>query len=459
MSAVRIVVVLFGGLFLVLGPLRRPGDGDLWWQRWLGELILRDHVIPSRLGLETFGAPGAPWVPQEWVFSVLVAWTTQHGMFVVFAIIISLIPTAIMLSIVARSRPTATYSAIAVALLFTALALAASFGVRAQVLGWGCFAAFLLALNRRDSWFYLAVPVAILWANLHASALLAPVYLALFVIGQILDGGLRVLRTSRELRVLPLITMAMICTPFGWHLPAYAVALSVSPIRHYINEWQPVSFNDVDFFIGALPIALILAAGIKITLGQKSEALPVVVLFLAAVLAKRDAPLFAIAAAPLAAHVLDGRFPSVRSVEKRTREMERFAIVAIAIALIVNALALVAVQRVEPPVLPVAAIARAATGGRKVKLFCQDFSHCSLALQYPNVRVFMDGRCDPYPIRVWREYLSIVRAQEGWQGDLERLGVSFVVTRRDGRLNGALAASPAWRNVFQDPTFVLYART
>ena len=73
MSAVRIVMVLWGGLFLVLGPLLPPGDGDLWWQRWLGDLILRTHHLPSALGPETFTSAGVPWVPQEWLLSIVVA--------------------------------------------------------------------------------------------------------------------------------------------------------------------------------------------------------------------------------------------------------------------------------------------------------------------------------------------------------------------------------------------------
>jgi hypothetical protein len=46
------------------------GYGDLAWQRWIGEAIIRSHRIPTALGDETFTAAGAPWVPQEWLFAV-----------------------------------------------------------------------------------------------------------------------------------------------------------------------------------------------------------------------------------------------------------------------------------------------------------------------------------------------------------------------------------------------------
>src|SRR6185437_11515598 len=116
MSAVRIVVVLWGGLFAVLGLLMPPGDGDLWWQRWLGETILATHHLPTALGPETFSAAGAPWIPQEWLLSVLVAVTMNHGMFVFLRLAVSAIPVTILLAIVARSRGRCPLEAVAIVL-------------------------------------------------------------------------------------------------------------------------------------------------------------------------------------------------------------------------------------------------------------------------------------------------------------------------------------------------------
>lgn len=444
----------------MLGPLRRPGDGDLWWQRWLGDLILSRHAIPQTLGPETFTSQGVPWVPQEWMFSVWVAWTSAHHLFVVLALLVSLIPAGILVSVYVRSRERAGPVAIAVAMIFCAIALAASFGVRAQVLGWGCFALFLLCLERRDAWFYLAVPVVALWANLHASAMLAPAFLAARLVGGTLDGGITWLRGSRELRILPLVAAALFCTPLGWHLPAYAVALSASPIRHYIQEWQPVSLGDIDFYLGAFPLALAIAiGGVRAAWRDKAESLPVALLLLAALFAKRDVPLFAIAAAPLAARSFDLRFARLKRIEARIPELEAFAMVAIVVALAINAAALVLVQRVEAPALPVAAIAQLAAGGHDRRLLCEDFTDCSLALQYPNLRVFMDGRCDPYPLTIWQQYLSTIGVRPSWKSTLARYNVDAVVASASGRFAKTLSRDAGWRRVYRDESFVLYERT
>ena len=198
-NAVRLVLVLWGGLYLAVNPFRALNNRDLYWQRWLGDYILQWHRLPTALGTETFTAAGAPWVPQEWFISIFVALAMRHGLLVPFAILMAVIPIGILASIYLRSTKGATPEAIAIVLMFTGCALAASFGIRAQVLGWGCFAAFLLCLDRRDAWAYAAVPIVVLWANVHASVMLAPVFLLARVIGEVATGGARSLRKKSRL--------------------------------------------------------------------------------------------------------------------------------------------------------------------------------------------------------------------------------------------------------------------
>ncbi len=209
-NAVRLVLVLWGGLYLAVNPFRALNNGDLYWQRWLGDYILQWHRLPTALGTETFTAAGAPWVPQEWFISIFVALAMRHGLLVPFAILMAVIPIGILASIYVRSTKAATPEAIAIVLMFTGCALAASFGIRAQVLGWGCFAAFLLCLDRRDAWAYAAAPIVVLWANVHASVMLAPVFLLARVIGEVATSGVSSLHKSRDLRILALIAASLV---------------------------------------------------------------------------------------------------------------------------------------------------------------------------------------------------------------------------------------------------------
>jgi hypothetical protein len=458
MSAVRLVILLWGGLFLALGPLKPAGDGDLWWQRWLGEMIVRAHHFPTSLGMETFASPGAPWVPQEWAMSILVALSMDHGMFWMLALAVSAIPAAILFSIYLRSRAEASAEAIAVALLLCGFAFDKSFGIRAQVLGWGCFAAFCLALERRDRWCYATIPIVVLWANLHASVMIAPVIVLARITGTALDAGIPGLRTSRDVRALPLVLLAIACTPLGWHLPVYAVALAVSPIRAFIEEWQPAQLGDAAFTCGGLLIAILLfLPDPRKLFERKAESLPLLLLFVAMMSAVRNIPLFAIAAAPLAARNLDLVFPRLQRMGKRIAEMEPVASIAACTAVALCALLLG--QRHERSQLPLAAIASLAAHGVDRRVFCENFTWCSVALGFPTLRVYMDGRCDPYPIGVWRAYISVIDVAPSWEAKLRRSGADTVIALRGDRFAVKLAADQDWHATFRDRRYVVYVRS
>ncbi|MGB7049557.1 MAG: hypothetical protein WBD57_14625, partial [Candidatus Cybelea sp.] len=59
-------------------------------------MVLQTHRLPTALGSETFTAAGAPWVPQEWLFSVIVAVATNLHLFTVLAVAVSAIPLAVL---------------------------------------------------------------------------------------------------------------------------------------------------------------------------------------------------------------------------------------------------------------------------------------------------------------------------------------------------------------------------
>ena len=448
--------MLWSGLFLVLGPLRSPGDGDLFWQRWLGDLVVQTHRLPSALGAETFTAQGAPWVPQEWLFSTLLALAWNAHLFFLFSLAVSALPAIILATIYWRSRGGASPEAIGIALLLCGIALLESFGVRAQVLGWAMLAAFMLFVERRDRWYYLTIPAAVLWANVHASVAIAPVIVLSRVVATIADGGMRALGSSRDAVALPAVLLASVCTPLGWKLPLLAVTLSTSPIRSHIQEWQPPGWGDASFVFGAVPLALAILLGGRTTLNAKLQSFPALVLFVAALFAFRNTALFAIVATPLAAMGLDARFPRLRSIGPKARELEPVALAAIALAVGLSALALTRLQRDEPARLPIAAIASLAADKSGHRLLCENFTWCSVALDYPVLRVFIDGRCDAYPLAVWQEYLTVIRGRDAWAGPLKAYRVDSVIAERGSTLAIALENAPRWESAYRDAQYVVF---
>lgn len=420
---------------------------------------MQTHHLPNALGAETFAAAGAPWVPQEWLFSLLVAASQAHGAFFLLSLAVSALPLGILWTIYLRARGAANPEAIGVALLCTGIAFAESFGVRAQVLGWAGLAAFLYFLERDDRWYYAALPMTVLWANLHASVALAPAIVAARLAATLVDGGVRALRTSRDLPMLAATIVATCCTPLGVRLPLYAIALAHSPIRHFIREWQPASFGDGSFYAGALPLAAAILIGGRATLAErKLQLFPALMLFAGVLFATRNVPLFAIAAAPLAAVGIAVRFRTLPAIRMRLRYFEPIAITNILIVLAIAMRSVTQTQLREPPQLPVAAIASVGAAGREGRLFCEDFSWCSIALSYPNLRVFMDGRCDPYPLSIWRRYIATVNAGPEADKTLDDYAVDTVVAKRDGALAKLLASNSRWHTAFSDRAYTVFRR-
>jgi hypothetical protein len=418
---------------------------------------LRSHALPTALGPETFTSAGAAWVPQEWLFSVLVALASDHHLFFLLSFAVCAIPLGVLSTIYWRSREAASPEATGVALLLCGVAFLESFGLRAQVLGWAGLATFMYFLERRDRWYYAAFPTAIAWANLHASIAIAPPIVLARLAGTFAAGGLRAVGRSRDLAMLPATLLALFCTPLGLRLPLYAATLSRSPIRHFIQEWQPVGLHDMSFTFGALPLALFIAcAGREMFRRHAVLLFPSAMVFGATLFAGRNIALFAIVAAPLAARAVDALAPRIHALDARVRDLAPAALVAIFIAIAVSAVALIYDQRTEPPRLPVAAMASLAQDRATHRLLCENFTWCSVALQYPNVRVFMDGRCDPYPLQVWKRYIATITLGKSWARRLSEDQVDSVIAQRGSRLAAALASRAGWKSSFEDASFVVY---
>ena len=190
------------------------------------------------LGIETFTSAGAPWVPQEWLFSVFVAIAMQHGIFPLFAFLVSGIPALTLASIATcacvqppvpkRSRP--------------CYCCAESRSRNRSAPERKCWAGLSSPYSCSFSSGAIvgsAIPIAVISANLHAaSVMIAPAIVLARIVGGIADRGWQDSRNNRDLRIFLPVLFATFCTPLGWHLPIYALMLVGSPIRHFIEEWR-----------------------------------------------------------------------------------------------------------------------------------------------------------------------------------------------------------------------------
>jgi hypothetical protein len=74
-------------------------------------------------------------------------------------------------------------------------------------------------------------------------------------------------------------------------------------------------------------------------------------------------------------------------------------------------------------------------------------------------RVFIDDRVDMFPLPLIRDYLTILRAEPGWQDVLEDHDATAVLWRRDTDLGRALLADDGWRPVHRDGDWSVFVPT
>jgi len=422
-------------------------DGDLFWQRQLGEFVLNHRAIPTALGNDVFSSPGAPWVPHEWLLGVFVALAMDHRMLWALTVVAGLaVFGALAITALRAKRAGAATTSTLAAMLFAGICFESTFALRAQVLAWPLLAALMLALDSDGPGVLWAIPLVVAWANVHASVMLAiPIVWV--------DAATAIWqRRSVRLRLVLCVAvpLATLCTPLGARLPAYALELMHSPIRQYIQEWQPTTSFNTQLVAGMLPlIGLCIYGAARVWRMRPRDLILTALMAVATLFAARNIALFAIVAAVAAALAIEDPKGWADPLAARKFALVPWLAVLIGVPLLGYFAYRAPPMTVawDPPEKSVAALS--ALPGEH-DLLCTEFSKCAYALGNPNVRVFLDGRADPFPPEIWDGYLTVAQMLPGWPEALDHYGVNALIVGRTDPIGEALAGMPGWREVPQD---------
>ena len=467
-----LVIAVLAARFLATAIAFPQLDGDLYWQRWLGRTILESGSIPRALGNESFSAPGAPWTPQEWLFSIAASHATGGIGWDFFAGGIAVCALAALATASWHAeRRGASPRAIVVCLVPAGLGLFASFGVRVQVAAWPLLALFLLLLDFEGPVAFAAIAVAAVWSNVHASAMLAPILASAAALATFVDDRGASPAFRRRAIIAVGSGIAICANPFGVGLPIYALSLFNSPIKDQITEWAASDLGNYSFVLGALPLLAFACLGVVTQARAHRSVRDLVLLVVFSYLllsAARNIALFGLVALPIVAPALTRAFaffaPSPPPRDAREARMERiagFAMPAIGfmLALVVGIGLLRSGERTKDTLAAHAIASLDSLAGER-RLFCADFAWCGLALGKRNVRVFLDGRADPYPLTVWTDFDAIARLRPSWREALAKYDVDTIVVAKDSPLDQALALGEvsAWRPTYVDKHFRVWIR-
>lgn len=449
-----ILVIAIVCAYLAGGSIAHPFiDGDLFWQRELGNFIIAHSQIPSSLGTEVFSAVGAPWVAHEWLSSILVAVAFKYNALWILAVLTGLTFFATLSITALRARLNgASFDATALVILLGIVCLIPSFVLRVQIWVWPLFAALLLVLDFRDRRVWWSVPIIVAWANLHASAALA---LPVIFLDALFNRSIR--RT--RLMLCGATILALLCTPLGWKLLQYSI--EPHPMFAYIAEWFPISKLTFHIVAGVIPLAALCGySAIKHWKEHSRDIALTLLLLIWAVMHQRNIGLFAIAAMPLAALAFrEGQ------VWKPVLPGTRGALLAAVLACVLIPASMwlgFGIAQSQPPIWvpPYGSVAALQTVPGEHRILCTNDSWCDVFLDQPGTRVFLDGRADPYPMSVWDAFITIIRGEPGYEDAIVTNNINSILARKNGPLDRRLRLDPSWRVIATTDTFcVLYIKT
>jgi hypothetical protein len=232
--------------------LHQVGNSDLFWQLKTGEVFARTGAFLSR-DVFSYTAEGARWINLEWLSGLLFFLVQQAAGFVGLSVLSLVFGSLLALMLFEGARRLSGSASVALLMTFlTFLAGAERFSeLRAELFGYLCFAAMLLvlAVRARDRGLYLLLPIMVLWANMHPSAILGLFAVAAFFAFERKDAVAR--PVQRFALVTGLCFVAVLINPFTVQVYAF-------PFRELSQPFMLASSSDwhAPFFLhGAAMLA------------------------------------------------------------------------------------------------------------------------------------------------------------------------------------------------------------
>jgi hypothetical protein len=167
---------------------------------------------------------------------------------------------------------------------------------------------------------FIVVPVLVLWANIHGSAVLGASLVLLWAVAELIQVGRSANAWRSRARAVALVAVAalsVLASPYGLALPGYYHdVLGSSTFRDIVSEWRPATFPDQwPFFV--LAVGALWLAGRSRTKLTLFEHLALVGMLFGALNTLRSIVWFALVAAMVVPRALDGVWSVGPSVLRR----------------------------------------------------------------------------------------------------------------------------------------------
>lgn len=457
--ALLLPFILLGGRSSLLGDPGTP------WHLRLGRDILATGTVP-RCDTLTFTRWGAPWVDQSWGFDVLLAVLVHHGGWsaavALTAILLALVYAAMAEGLVRDGI--APVVAVIVSMLMAAIGCI-HFLVRPHIFTIALVYATLRLCQKqheRGGWSVAWIPLlTMILANLHGGFLALPVIAATAAIGHAVSGPWDENRrrnvTRYALAVLASLAAALM-NPYGLDLYRHVGNLLVSSgVTTLIDEYQSAPFGKPE--VRVLEMTILALLGLPAIVGarvDRYQLVHVLVWLHLALTSIRNAPLFALAAAPALATLINGLPLSHRGSWAEPGRKPAW-IPAIIASVIVLLLVGVPLGKLDERHWPLAAMSELNRQSSSARLFHeQDWGGLIEAESRPLRRTYLDDRFELYGKPSLLEYLDVLTGGPAWDTVRDRERIDLVWLKPDRGLAKRLRKDPEWTVFHEDKVSILF---
>jgi hypothetical protein len=431
----------------------------------VGGREVAEHGLPSRDELTVIG-DGATWTDQQWGAQLLAYGAHEVGGHAALALVAAafVVGAFVIAALGARSLGAGPR---AIVLVFFPVILAAPWAwtIRAQVFALPLFTAlvWLLASEARSPSrrVFLAIPLLVVWANLHGSvALGAALTMLLAVIELVRTRG----RSAwRSVALFVLAPLAVLATPYGPLETAryYRLMLLDPPFADRVTEWQPSdpALDTLVFYVLAgLALALVVWGRRRLRL---FDVLALGLTFVGALLAIRSIPWFALSCMVLlpvaVGTALEGSAAPIRS--RLNRSLALGALAVLAVTVVVSFVRDPGWYERKWPVDALPAVASAAAEPGTL-VFATDRHADWLLWKLPELRgrVAYDVRFELYDPEFFDDLGSYKQRTEGWLDFVAPYAVVIVDEESTPEHADALLGEPGARTLYRDERVTVVLR-
>jgi hypothetical protein len=483
---------------LAQGLLRDAGIG---WHIRTGQLILGTHSIPHT---DPFSSTmqGKAWYAWEWLFDAVVGMAHHlaglNGVVFFSALVIALTFALLLRRMLARGAN------LPVAILVLLLAVAASsvhLFARPHVLSWLFTIIWWEILERFDddgqTVNLLWLPVlTVLWVNVHGGFLVGFVLLAIYFASALMqwiatvdDEGGGLAQRVKALALAGVLSFAAsFANPYGYRLHIHIYRyLTDRFLMDHIDEFLSPNFHGMGqkCFAVLVLLALIAAAMAHRKVGL-SHLLVMLFAIYTGLYAARNIPVSAILLALTVAPLVSGWLSGIagnRQLASGVRwlagRIDSFGIRMAALdsnlrghawpaAIVLLGLwvcghggrlagARVMGAHFDGTRFPVGAVDFLERSGTREPVFCPDrWGGYLIYRLYPQTQVAVDDRHDFYGTQFLKRYLKIVHGEPGWESELERMHVGWVMVPAASTPASLLEETHRWDVAYRDDTAVVF---